>query len=169
MKRKFLTVFIVILVALMVITPALAYDGFVLTVNDGYGANWTLGGTLSVQYWNGTALVDCGSVDESGPSPYTYSFSPACDPANNDVVIITFNPNAAPPHNPASQTTAFGQNNAGGNINLTVQINAGPTAVELTDFSVTSQTSSTWLPFALLVGSVVLVGGAVAVIRKRKA
>ncbi len=46
----------------------------------------------------------------------------------------------------------------------------GPNAIELVDFQVTSQSGgSNWLPFALLIGSLVLVSGAVTVIRKRKA
>ena len=58
-----------------------------------------------------------------------------------------------------------------GHINFgNIQSGTGPNAVELVDFSVAPQSSgNTWLPYILLVGSVALVSGAVAVIRKRKA
>jgi hypothetical protein len=50
-----------------------------------------------------------------------------------------------------------------------IQTGTGPTAVELVDFNVTSQTNSNnWLPFILLVSSIALVSGAVTLIRKRR-
>ena len=77
----------------------------------------------------------------------------------------------APVSNPGTYTVDFAQNplpipfNAG-----FIETGTGPNAIELVDFSVTPQASgNTWLPFVLLIGSVALVSGAVAVIRKRKA
>lgn len=173
MKRRLLTVLLVVLVALMAVGPAFAYTGISGTVTEnktGGNLAWIYGGTVTVQAIDLAApagLVLCGAGSLNVPAgTYNFSFASGCTSQSNPYYVITLDLNAGPNGKPAAQTV--GRGNGSDPLVVDFVTNTGPTAVELTDFSVAPQANN-WLPFVLLIGSVALVGGAVTLLRKRRA
>jgi hypothetical protein len=87
--------------------------------------------------------------------------------------IYGANPATCPPLNGTPTTMSFSitQNAIPIRYNLGTnnETGTGPTSVQLVDFSVSQPApQNTWLPYVLLIGSVILVSGAVTILRKRR-
>ena len=195
MKNKLYLVIIVVMIAMVLPIPAYAYSGVEGDVLDSFTLQpWTHGGEVFVLNLNTGALIaTCALLIADAPPLEVGDFQ--CiygtdglgtgatlgpPPANSDQVRVIIDYTcpvipanctgfADPPANTEYTFTELSFLTSNANTG-SLQTGTGPNAIELVDFSVTTQSSSnTWLPFFLLIGSVALVSGAIILIRKRKA
>lgn len=191
MKRMiFKSLIIFVLLAMMAI-PAFAYGSIQGQVIDSlnldgwthYGEVWVYDtvtgdvcGTGTLDSTGGFSITLNGTQDDLSYGTIVDCTTPAHS-GNTFEILIDFTCSMgvagcdASVSDPQTQTIQFTQNGLPISFNAGfVETGTGPNALDLVDFSVTSQSSSnTWLPFVLLIGSVALVSGAVTVIRKRRA
>jgi hypothetical protein len=169
-KNRIAILFIVVMISLLITpTQVFAFTGVSGNVEDTVtGDPWAWGGYVYLVNQTTGELAGQGSFTGS-----SFNIDYSVQPSNNDQIMVYVFPNSGPegtppyvfsgPHNEVSAIPAplpVG----------TMVLQSGPNSIELVDFSVTPQSNvSTWLPFILLVGSVILVGGAVTIIRKRQA
>jgi len=170
MKIKAIILFIIIFVAVFgAPTTAFAYSGVQGDLVDQVtGHPWSNGGYIYI--WNITAGVMAGQGAFTGGSysiPYTNQPNPGPPSADQLVIYILPAVGSAGP-SPTVISPSFIESGISSPYQVgTLTVQAGPNSVELVDFSVTSESrGNSWLPFILLIGSVVLVTGAVFVIRK---
>ena len=170
MKRKLFLIFAVSLIAFMATTPALAFDGVSgLIIDEKNGDPWAWEAT--VYAWNSidyTVYIN-GTSFTGGSFAIDWDTIPPLGAEIEVFIVYGDPPGTYPAPTPASifirQLPPSGHYPLGN-----ISTGTGPNAIELVDFSVTPQSSGNiWLPFVLLAGSVALVSGAVAVVRKRKA
>jgi len=171
MKNKFFIVLLAVLVVMLVSPlPAHAYSGIDLQVRDNRTNDfWSWGGTVYIFNETTQTLITStpliyGIVSVDYPS----GLEPSMGDSIKIYIATTPGPEGAPgvlEHSYTELTFILGHYSG-----ETIQTGTGPNAIELVDFSVTPQASGNmWLPFALMIGSVALVSGAIAVLRKRKA
>jgi hypothetical protein len=176
-KRFWVTLIAVIVVTLILPGTAHAWNGVSGQVVDGASSDpWIHGGQVWViNMTNGNNLAT-GNLNGDGTFAINFGDDGVgCGCINNvslpghslQVVVI---PNAGPSGAPGAIFEDFQQNS----IPIPyptgyLYTDTGPTAVELADLSVTSQTrSAAWLPIVLLVGSILLVSSAVVIVRKKR-
>lgn len=179
MKSKVLIILVVIFVAIMFLpTPANAWCGVTGLVSDGKdGQPWVHGGSITVY---GTVAGASPPIAITAPAPintstgiYSASYTQAPDLFTTVYIVATFTNGGE--GTPSNQVITITEAPSGSvpctpDYQQNITLDTGPNAIELKDFSVTTQSSTnTWLPFVLLVGSVALVSSAVTVIRKRRA
>lgn len=140
------------------------------------GALSLVDGSFSLTW--GTDGLNYASVGSLGAPPsagdqveviidFTCGFRAAGNPG------VPAPPATCPPINgtPATIGISIGQNSIPiiYSVGTNLETGTGPTSVQLVDFSVSQPaTQNPWLPYVLLVGSVVLVTGAVTILRKRR-
>jgi len=187
MKKFLFASLITFLVSMVVVAPVFAFSSVQFNIYDGLTLQpWgTSPGQSYRIYVSGSVsgtLLDTGTLTTPGDPvlDFTCAYDGACPPgygttltapaANETVNIYIILSGTV--DNPSTIIASFQQPPLGvdlGTFSITRNTGTGPNAIELAEFSVTSKSSGNfWLPFALLVGSVALVSGAVAVIRKRK-
>ena len=170
MKHKPILLLTILLIALMVTpTPAFAYSGVTGRVIDGStGSGWTHGGSVLIINDTQGSIAGSGSLNPDGTFSVSYSIPPSLD--NELYVYITLTPGSEGTPDPVSSDIYSEQSGARTYDVGDIQVGTGPNSIELVEFSVSPQSNSnTWLPFVLLAGSVVLLGGAVLVTRRLRA
>lgn len=175
--KKLAIIVCVLVLSLLVATPALAYDGVSGATFDGLNKDsWQYGGTV---YFVGTTggvggqLLGSTTLSETAGSYGEFSFDWTTPPASvpddgTDVtVVIVFNDggNGTPQTQQyTAQVTQFsfipGMYSMGN-----VETGTGPTAITLGNVAVSS--SGGVLPIALMMASLLVVGLTVVVVRKR--
>ncbi len=171
MKNKFFFLLVAVLIAMLVApTSAQAYSGVDLQVRDNKTNDfWSWGGTVYI-YNNTTSTMITSTPLIYGIVNIDYAPGPL--PSMGDSITIFIVTTPGPDGSPGVLEHTYTELSfvPGHYPAPTIQTGTGPNAIELVDFSVTPQSGgNTWLPFVLLIGSVALVSGAVAVVRKRKA
>ena len=167
MKTKILICIILFVAVFAAPSPVIAYTGVSGDVVDAItGDPWSWGGYVYI--WNQTAGLIAGEGTFTGSSyNIPYSIQPTVGDQLFVYILADRGPRGAPPlliSPPYSETGITISYQVG-----TLVAQSGPNSVELIDFSVSPQTSNIfWLPFILLIGSVILVVGSVYLIRKRR-
>ena len=129
-----------------------------------YATNCTADGTPLLSKHYGTTEVLAGT------STFSASWITTPDPGDFVCLYVIFQHGGVDqPGDTVTHSIGYA-NFIPGNMNFgSIRTGTGPNSIQLVDFSATQQSSNnTWLPYILLVGSVALVSGTVAVIRKRK-
>ena len=170
MKTKLLTLFILVtVIALAAPIPARAYSGVRIEVRDNKTNDfWSWGGDVYV-YDNTSSTLLAGPVALPAAA-LTISYNVA--PSMNDSITIYVITDPGPEGSPGVLSHTYSELSfvPGVYPAPTIQTGTGPTSLDLVNFTVNSQTNaSPWLPYILLVGSVILVSGAVTLLRKRRA
>ena len=173
MKNTLFILLALIFVAVVLFpSPVYAFNGVEGIITDGKTSQrWTASDvTITIYASVGGTPTACGTTTMVPADNGSYSISYTCTPDIFSNVYVLYSFADAANGTPSSQTETFVELPPVEPYVLNIVTDTGPTAIELTEFSVTTQSSSNiWLPFVLLVGSVALVSGAVAVIRKRRA
>jgi hypothetical protein len=169
MKNKIMLLIIILLVALVAVpTPAFAYSGVTGQVrNASTGQGWTFGGAVYIINTTQNNFAGQGSLNSDGTFTVPYNLvSP--DVGNSLYVYIVLNPGSEGTPDPLS-SSQFSNNSSTNSYDVGVlNVGSGPNSIELVDFSVTPQSGSNfWLPYILLICSIILVGGLVTWMRKR--
>jgi hypothetical protein len=185
MKKFLFASLITIFISLILFTPSSAFSGIYFNIYDSLTLQpW---GTAEGQSYRifvsgngGRILLDTGTLTTPADPvlQFTCNFGDPCPEVGypnfltpnsgetvNIYIILT-----GTTDDPSTITRSFVQPPIPlGTYSISQGTDSGPTAVDLVEFNVTSQTnSSNWLPFILLVSSIALVSGAVTLIRKRR-
>jgi len=186
MKRIILKSLVIFAILAVLATPVLAFSAVQFFVIDSLTLQpWgTSDGQSYYIYIMGSdsgTLLDTGTLTTPAAPvlDFTCTYGSACPPGSSSTLsapatgetVTIYITLTGTDGNPSTYITSFQQPLIDlGTFTINHQTGTGPNAIELSEFSVNSQSSAnTWLPFLLLVGSVALVSGAVTVIRKRRA
>jgi hypothetical protein len=139
MKKRVLWSLLLVVALLAIATPAaLAYGSVTGQVNDGYGAAWTHGGTVSCTSTADGSSLGTGSIASNGSWSVTLS-------ARNVAATCTIDPAAGTGGDPAAFTCPVEGTNSNNTLSCpTTNIPNGPNAVTLASFS-GSQIAPAWL------------------------